>query len=87
MNCVITGKPIPFEIREKRLYIDGQDIEALCPLCGVKVNHGDYLSYPRVNEVIEVPMSHYRDADGNEMKDGHEFTAKVILRVFLEAAP
>lgn len=72
-------------IEEKRCYLEGVVISAVCPKCGATTTRDmarDYLSYP----IMNVPIEEYMYC-GQEGGCENEFPIKIILRVSLEASP
>ncbi|HEY5563413.1 MAG TPA: hypothetical protein VIK72_16965 [Clostridiaceae bacterium] len=51
----ITGK-LEGELDIKRFYLEGVEIECICPKCKVTFEYDQYLSYPSVNEVMEIDL-------------------------------
>jgi len=76
MNVKITNANTSFQLDVKRFYFDSE-LEVDCPTCNehcVKDFTQDYLSYPSVNEPMNV---------GVVCKNDHEFEVPVRLRVTL----
>lgn len=83
----IEHTPDVTELDIKRCYLPIV-IHATCPKCGAEVSKhlsSDYLSYPKVNQPISVPMYHYINHDGRD--EEHEWKIAVVLRVSMEVAP
>lgn len=71
----ITGQP-KGEIEVKRFYLEGIEIEVICPNCSNKKKWNDYLSYPDINIPTNLPCY------CNECE--HEWGETIILKVSLE---
>lgn len=69
------------EIDVKRFYIDGLIMTKKCKGCGSDVyfskDKGNYLSYPKVNEEIEVPFYCGNCGEENLTKIKLELTVKI----------
>ena len=40
----------------KRFYLDGLDIDIICPKCKNKYKFNDYLSFPQINKKTEINL-------------------------------
>jgi hypothetical protein len=72
----ITGQPIG-EIEVKRFYLDGLEMEYVCPECGTEHRWNDYLSYPDINKPVYLSF-HCEGCD-------HEWKEPIILKVSVES--
>lgn len=75
------------ELEIKRCYLPGVRLSSLCPHCGEEITKdlGDeYLSYPKVGEVIKMPFYHeYNNED--EWAD-HEWFESIVLDLTVRPA-
>jgi len=87
MNININKSKEEFEISEKRFYLTGIKIEAICPNCGEKIVRDlgdDYLSYPTVNKPINIGM-YCCECDGEfSFKGELELNLKVVENKLIE---
>lgn len=85
MKVESTGEVVTLE--QKRCYLP-INITSTCPECGEEITKylaNDYLSFPKVNEIIEVSMYHCIQGDARD--DEHSWEVKIIIRVTAEPAP
>lgn len=76
----VVGSPEQIEL-DKRFYVPGVELESDCPECGETRRRSlarNYLSYPKTG----VPQ-----VEGFNCSNGHEWEARVVVRVVLEPAP
>jgi uncharacterized Zn finger protein len=72
----IKGQP-KGEIEVKRLYLQGVNINYICPVCGDKDMCSEYFSYPDINKPITIKVW-CREC-------GHEWDEKVKINLTIEA--
>ena len=86
---------IPTSIKDggyglKRCRLEGVRLTSYCPSCGAGVTkdmgngRGDYLSFPAINEPIEVHFYHECPLEDGGWGDA-EWDVQIVLRVSVEA--
>lgn len=81
MPATIKGKPVAFELDDKRFYIPGFKLQDICPKCKTKYEKDykeNYIMYPKANSTIKDTL--YCNNDNC----GHEWEVKVKINVSIE---